>query len=474
MAGNPDERVVERRSKRIAKSVEDEEEIGPSSHGSEERSELEEPQRPTSKVLNQRQSILPNNYEVEKAEEIDQEDLDEDLEQLCPGVDPVATTALEVALFSQVEAIRVAHNNLLRGVREWKEETGRKGRQDQKQIQKLQVRYAKLMEKYDDLLESGPTREATPTVLPGAVSGTYTPLVARPTTNPTRQETPYSVAESIASVSHHKTIKLKELSVFKNNKGDLKVEDWILDARTQIDGRPHLFPTEAMKVAYLTPYVQGEAREHIRPYMEGPNQFFLYTQFLDVLKKVYGRTAYAKKSEARANFRSLYQGEQEFSAFWGTFLKLLAELGEDAESHMDDLIEKTRSDLQLKLIGQKFNSIYEMADHLMEIEPRLKALEQKVIREERIKQRRADQVKRTGQNKKVDFQIPGKSSTPVPFPQPGWENKLTNEKREKFCFKCKKPGHLTKDHVDDRVNAIDDDDDESLVSLSEEEGKEQL
>ena len=231
---------------------------------------------------------------------------------------------------------------------------------------------------------------------------------------------------------------------------DPQIDDWLLDVRGKLEGDSDLFPNERRKITWLTPFIQGHARTFIKARLlpSAARPFQSAEEVLQVLEKSMAKSATAKKQEARAEFKTLYQDKKNFPEFWAEFLRLATELEKDEREQLDELYDRVRPSLQRQAIGRSFDSPYELADFFTEVEPRIRGVEAREAREAR--------EERFSQTKGV---LPALRDKPRPAPEPRAarrairtppplikeqkpENKLRNELA---CYRCGGKGHFSKD-----------------------------
>ena len=85
------------------------------------------------------------------------------------------------------------------------------------------------------------------------------------------------------------TFKLADSSIFKDEKEDLEINEWLSKMRGKMTVNASLMPTEDLQMIYIESQVGSEARKHIEGRLEKDtlNQFTTAKKMLDILKQVY-------------------------------------------------------------------------------------------------------------------------------------------------------------------------------------------
>ncbi|KAI1007835.1 hypothetical protein K3495_g406 [Podosphaera aphanis] len=146
-------------------------------------------------------------------------------------------------------------------------------------------------------------------------------------------------------------------------------ENWEYAVKRKLNGDSLYFDDEYHKINYLLGFIDGDAQEFIKPYFEpeSVNHITVAISIAEVMRGAYGKTRAQKRSEARANFRKLRQGNNSFSAFFTKFLTFASQLQVRDEDHMDELRKKMSIKLQNVIAGLDFESILGMSQRCLKI-----------------------------------------------------------------------------------------------------------
>lgn len=249
-------------------------------------------------------------------------------------------------------------------------------------------------------------------------------------------------------------------------------DNWEHAVKRKLNGDSLYFDDENHKINYLLGFIGGDAQEFIKPYLEpeSVNHITVAMSIVEVMRGAYGKTQGQKRSEARANFKKLRQGDDSFSAFFTKFLTFASQLQLRDEDRMDELREKMSPKLQNFIAGLDFESTLEMSQHCLKIEPHL-----------RLARKSEDQAARYQQRKdkfKKPPLLPDHSRTAPPRAS-GPPRPTVLARTAGVCFHCHKTGHYADACPTAKVNEVDEKKEEAEASgseftMSSDEGKDCL
>ena len=238
-----------------------------------------------------------------------------------------------------------------------------------------------------------------------------------------------------------RSTKLPNLPVLTNGK-DPDYDLWARRIKSKLEANADHYPTEKLRMAYLSTRVEGTASLHLAPRMrdDAKNPFNTAEKIIKILKKVFGDPN--RRQIAINDYRKLYQRNDLFYKFWVEFQRLTAEIGiGDKDLVRNDFREKLHPDLRRALIGIKEKDLQKLANECIEAETELQSIRASETRASRFKNLKTGQETTpsappgnlTAASYKLLFQGPKKELTAE-------QNAL---KQEGKCFICKKPGHIS-------------------------------
>ena len=225
-------------------------------------------------------------------------------------------------------------------------------------------------------------------------------------------------------------------------------ENWEHAVKRKLNGDSIYFDDENHKINYLLGFIGGDAQEFIKPYLEpeSVNHITVAMSIVEVMRGAYGKTRGQKRSEARANFKKLRQGDDSFSAFFTKFLTFASQLQLRDEDRMDELREKMSPKLQNVIAGLDFESTLEMSQHCLKIEPHLQLARKSEDQAARYQQRK-DRYKKPLLPPEHTRTAPPRASGP---PKP-----KVLARNAGVCFHCHKTGHYANACPTAKVNEVD-------------------
>lgn len=146
-----------------------------------------------------------------------------------------------------------------------------------------------------------------------------------------------------------------------------------------------MMPTELLKRLYVQSRVSGDALTQLEPRLRANSirPFAIAIEMLDTLTTAFGDSN--RKQMARMKYRTMRQGDREFSDFWTEFQRLAAELDHSEETLIDDLIKKCHYTIQQQLATGKEDptSLSQLAKRCQRIELSLKKVGRNKLAQER-------------------------------------------------------------------------------------------
>lgn len=250
---------------------------------------------------------------------------------------------------------------------------------------------------------------------------------------------------------------------------DPDVEDFIQLIRNKFNAEPWNFPTENLKIGYITNYCRGDAmnllRARLRP--DSNHKFTTGEEVLDVLQRGLGKHAEVKKEEAQAKLLSLYQNTTPFYTFWAKLEALCTELG---KTDADVLVElKFRMSIEMQ---QSMHTVF--TNDLVEY---VKACHLVASRNEVIQKNKTRFA--TSNRNRLNHRPNPTSRAP--------------DTKSLRCYLCNKEGHISKDCPEKKLfdtkkkprilvveaedkedDSTDEQEEESEIEQEEDQGKEPL
>ncbi len=240
---------------------------------------------------------------------------------------------------------------------------------------------------------------------------------------------------------HRKSTKFPDSPIFTGT-GESTWKSWTTKISDKLDANADHYPTEKLRIAYVTSRLGGDADEqtYAKRRIDALSPYLSLTKLLEHLNGIYDDQDRNRK--CRREYNALKQSNKPFSSFYSEFTKIFSFLGYDDRTLMDDLQNKINNRLQdaLSVCLIEFSSL-----------DKLKTFLQRVNNKQRANyQLRGEQwtVKSIAASEKLF--VP--SSTPASAPATSYVRPATFSTPEPerprmsiICFNCKVPNHLSKD-----------------------------
>lgn len=155
-----------------------------------------------------------------------------------------------------------------------------------------------------------------------------------------RQETPASNNSRGSQGGKSHVAKLPDPPIF-NGTDPALFDDWLIQLKGKLRGNADLFPSEDLKILYVSSRLQGQALSLTNPRMdeENPLAYKTVTELYAHLKELYSDPNKIPNACRALQSLTMRPG-QTFQEFYATFLRLVAESHASIDRLKYDLNEK--------------------------------------------------------------------------------------------------------------------------------------
>jgi len=284
-----------------------------------------------------------------------------------------------------------------------------------------------------------------------------------------REGTPTTVGSSSG-----KSTKLPDAPILTDGK-EPQFTAWLIQIQGKLDANADHYPTEALKISYITTRCGGLAASNIQPRLrrDATKPFRTVNEVLEVLERTFGDPF--RKRTARNEFRNLKQGNRDFNSFWSDFQRLTADMDESEETLVEDLRHKVSIELRTALAADRnTTNLFELAQTCQYIDQELRDVgraRQNLSRfAPRLASTTASASPRTAVQEKTTTTTTSTSAPRTTFspaarapyfprseyrPPRSPHTDAMKEKlmREGKCFHCQKSGHVARE-CPDKTSAL--------------------
>jgi len=148
---------------------------------------------------------------------------------------------------------------------------------------------------------------------------------------------------------------------------------WLIQIQGKLEANADHYPSEALKISYITTRCGGLAASNIQPRLrrDAARPFRTAEEVLDVLERTFGDPF--RKRTARNEFRNLKQGNRDFHSFWSDFQRLTADLEESDETLVEELRHKVSIEIRTALAADRNTTdLFELAQSCQYIDQELR------------------------------------------------------------------------------------------------------
>ena len=226
---------------------------------------------------------------------------------------------------------------------------------------------------------------SAPSPTPAATGSTPVPSVY------VRNETPATTMSGYSTTSRPKVQDPDKLTDGKTP----RIDDWEHEIRHKLRRCAFDYPTEIDRIDYVVSRVAMPARDHLRARLHprAPTHYRTAEEVIETLTAAYGKTDEVRQQEDHDNYDICYQKDRSFAEFWADYNRLAIATGVSATAQVLALRKRIHTDLSDAVVGMKFNTPQEFADHLLTVEPRIKDNQRRKERSQRIQSRKHNQEK---------------------------------------------------------------------------------
>ena len=150
---------------------------------------------------------------------------------------------------------------------------------------------------------------------------------------------------------------------------------WLIQIQGKLEANADHYPTEALKITYITTRCGGLAASNIQPRLrrDATKPFRSADELLEALERTFGDPF--RKRTARNEFRTLKQGNRDFNSFWSDFQRLTADMDESEETLVEDLRHKVSVEIRAALATDRNTSnLFALAETCQYIDVELRDL----------------------------------------------------------------------------------------------------
>ena len=193
-------------------------------------------------------------------------------------------------------------------------------------------------------------------------------------TPPPATPPPATPSETTSTGENKKIVVFPDPPVFDGKEKEILYDHWLLRMRNKMTANKKMMPAELLKKSYMQSRVSGNALAQLESRLpeNTTRPFTMVNEMLDILTSAFGDPN--RKQTARTKYRTLRQGDRDFSDFWAKFQRLAARLDHSKETLIDDLVEKCRYTIQQQLATGEEDptSLNQLAKRCQRIELSLK------------------------------------------------------------------------------------------------------
>ena len=164
-----------------------------------------------------------------------------------------------------------------------------------------------------------------------------------------------SISGSPALKSTKHTVKLPDPHFFSGENKDIDYDNWLIQVKNKLRGNATSYPTEELKIIYITSRLSGNALALVSPRLD-INGYLPYTtigQLYDHLNKLFGDPN--KRKNAKQSFNKLImKKDQTFQDFYALFLRYAADGNIKSNNLKDEIYDKLTWNLQ-QFVDQYYN-----------------------------------------------------------------------------------------------------------------------
>jgi hypothetical protein len=241
--------------------------------------------------------------------------------------------------------------------------------------------------------------------------------------------------DDLGTSSDKKRIKIPDPPMLSDGQ-DPTFESWLIKIKHKLHGST--FDDEDSKIAYVFSRTEGDATEHLEPFMiNDDNLFQTVKDMLDFLKTIYVDPH--RELNAREEYRALLMSKTPFSEFITKFRQLATRAGIPRSSWQDDLFAKLPFDMQRSMLPIRANlSTFDtLVEHCRLLDQGLRRINE---RQNKTRERRNNSTRPPSTTARTS-NAGTQPRTTNRLPQALFEQLV----KEGKCFTCHQTGHTSRD-----------------------------